>query len=61
MLRHVAIGYSVHMQRVLGYLTWWVFPLVVPGYTDLTSEGAELRSNVFLSCKWLSLCVEYQW
>ncbi|CAM9576177.1 unnamed protein product [Pylaiella littoralis] len=47
MLRHVAMGYSVHMQRLLGYLSWWVLPLVVPGYSDLTQEGAQLRADVF--------------
>ncbi|CAM9427008.1 unnamed protein product, partial [Hapterophycus canaliculatus] len=47
MLRHVAMGYSVHLQRLLGHLTWWIFPLVVPGYSDLTKEGAEMRATVF--------------
>ncbi|CAB1096873.1 unnamed protein product [Ectocarpus sp. CCAP 1310/34] len=50
MLRHVAMGYSVHMQRLLGHLTWWIFPLLMPGYTDLTKDGKELRANVFISC-----------
>eukprot|EP00752_Nemacystus_decipiens_P002558 g2399.t1 len=50
MLRHVAMGYSVHMQRLLGYLTWWALPWVMPSaYTDLTAEGANLRSDVFTS------------
>ncbi|CAB1096874.1 unnamed protein product [Ectocarpus sp. CCAP 1310/34] len=47
MLRHVAMGYSVHMQRLLGHLTWWIFPLLMPGYTDLTNDGMELRARVF--------------
>ena len=56
MLRHVAMGYSVHMQRLLGYLTWWALPLVMPpAYTDLTDEGSQLRSDVFSYCEWLCL------
>ncbi|CAM9434781.1 unnamed protein product [Scytosiphon promiscuus] len=47
MLRHVAAGYSVHLQRLLGHLTWWIFPLVVPGYSDLTEEGGKMRAHVF--------------
>lgn len=51
MLRHVAMGYSVHMQRLFGHLTWWVFPLIVPGYTDLTREGELLRGGIFSACE----------
>lgn len=51
MLRHLAMGYSVHMQRLIGHSTWWAFPLVVPGYSDLTPEGAQLRSDVFTGCE----------
>ncbi|CAN0444644.1 unnamed protein product [Ascophyllum nodosum] len=47
MLRHVAIGYSVHLKRVLWYATWWVSPLVVPGYSDHTLEGYEKRTFIF--------------
>lgn len=52
MLRHVAMGYSVHMQRLFGYLTWWALPLFMPSeYIDLTPEGANLRSDVFTACE----------
>ncbi|CAM9951603.1 unnamed protein product [Ectocarpus sp. 12 AP-2014] len=47
MLRHVAMGYSVHMQRLLGHLTWWMFPLLMPRFTELTNDGMELRARVF--------------
>ncbi|CAM9434853.1 unnamed protein product [Scytosiphon promiscuus] len=47
-LRHVAMGYSAHVQRLLAVLSWWALPLVVPGYTDLTTEGALLRSDIFM-------------
>lgn len=53
MLRHVAMGYSVHMQRLLGYLSWWLFPIIVPGYTDLTQEGAQMRADVFGLCEFV--------
>ncbi|CAN0001710.1 unnamed protein product [Ectocarpus sp. 4 AP-2014] len=46
-LRHVAMGYSVHLQRLLGHLTWWMFPLLMPRFTDLTNDGMELRARVF--------------
>ena len=51
MLRHVAIGYSVHLKRVLWYATWWVSPLVVPGYSDHTLEGYEKRTFIFGVCE----------
>ncbi|CAM9951671.1 unnamed protein product [Ectocarpus sp. 12 AP-2014] len=57
MLRHVAMGYSVHMQRLLGHLTWWMFPLLMPGYTDLTKDGKELRANVFISYFFVGLAL----
>lgn len=46
-LRHVAMGYSVHLQRLLGGLTWNVFPYIIDGYNDHTLEGSRLRSTVF--------------
>eukprot|EP00903_Cladosiphon_okamuranus_P010592 g10016.t1 len=50
MLRHVAMGYSVHMQRLFGYLTWWALPLFLPStYTELSQEGSQLRADVFSS------------
>lgn len=52
MLRHVAMGYSVHMQRLFGYLTWWALPRFLPSsYTEFTQEGANLRSDVFSYCE----------
>ncbi|CBJ26363.1 conserved unknown protein [Ectocarpus siliculosus] len=57
MLRHVAMGYSVHMQRLLGHLTWWMFPLLMPGYTDFTNGGKELRANVFISYFFVGLAL----
>lgn len=50
-LRHVAMGYSVHLQRLLGGLTWNVFPYIIDGYNDHTLEGSRLRSTVFGSCE----------
>ncbi|CAM9434711.1 unnamed protein product [Scytosiphon promiscuus] len=47
MLRHVAMGYSVHMQRLLGILSWWVFPHIIPGYSDHSEEGSRKRTIVF--------------
>lgn len=51
MLRHVAMGYSTHLQRLLGGLTWGVFPYLIDGYKDHTLEGSHLRSIVFESCE----------
>lgn len=50
-LRHVAMGYSVHLQRLLGTLTWGLYPYLINGYTDHTLEGSRLRSRVFASCE----------
>ncbi|CAM9626791.1 unnamed protein product [Ectocarpus fasciculatus] len=47
-LRHVAMGYSAHFQRLLAVLSWWAIPLVAPAkYTELTPEGTLLRGDVF--------------
>ena len=51
MLRHLAMGYSVHLLRVLGPLTFKTLPALIPGYTDHTQEGLRLRSIVFGSCE----------
>lgn len=51
MLRHVAMGYSVHLLRVLGPLTFGFCPALIPGYTDHSPEGIRLRSLVFESCE----------
>lgn len=51
MLRHVAMGYSVHLQRLLGSLTWNALPYLVKGYKDHTLEGSRLRTVVFESCE----------
>lgn len=45
------MGYTVHLQRLLGYLTWGFWPVLIPGYTDFTPEGFRLRSIVFGSCE----------
>ena len=50
-LRHLAMGYSVHLLRVLGPLTFDVLPTLIPGYTDHTPEGFRLRSIVFGTCE----------
>lgn len=50
-LRHVAMGYSVHLQRLLAIPTYWILPFVVPGYTALTSKGALLRGDALLMCE----------
>ncbi|CAN0143557.1 unnamed protein product [Ascophyllum nodosum] len=47
MLRHVAMGYTVHLQRVLGHVTWWMLPHTLPGYSDHTQEGYQKRTFVF--------------
>lgn len=57
MLRHVAMGYSVHLLRVLGPLTFVFCPALVPGYTDHSHEGLRVRSLVFGSCEILSSLV----
>ncbi|CBJ26364.1 conserved unknown protein [Ectocarpus siliculosus] len=47
-LRHVAMGYAAHVQRLLAALSWWAIPLVAPAkYTELSPEGALLRGDVF--------------
>ncbi|CAM9174680.1 unnamed protein product [Laminaria digitata] len=53
-LRHVAMGYTVHLLRVLGPLTFGFCPSLIPGYTDHTPEGFRLRSLVFGSCALVS-------
>ncbi|CAN0119574.1 unnamed protein product [Ectocarpus sp. 13 AM-2016] len=47
-LRHVAMGYAAHVQRLLAALSWWAVPLVAPAkYTELSPEGALLRGDIF--------------
>ena len=55
MLRHVAMGYTVHLQRVLGHVTWWMLPHTLPGYSDHTQEGYQKRTFVFKLCEF---CIE---
>lgn len=45
------MGYSVHLQRLLGILTFGIYPYLIEGYTDHTLQGSHLRSIVFASCE----------
>lgn len=45
------MGYSVHLLRVLGPLTFDILPVLIPGYTDHSPEGFRLRSIVFGACE----------
>ncbi|CAM9745554.1 unnamed protein product [Laminaria digitata] len=56
-LRHVAMGYSVHLQRLMGSLTWNVFPYLISGYNDHTLEGSRLRSIVFFSYFFVAVAI----
>lgn len=57
------MGYSVHLLRVLGPLTFDILPTLIPGYTDHTPEGFRLRSIVFGTCEtcifWFAFCPVY--
>eukprot|EP00752_Nemacystus_decipiens_P002559 g2400.t1 len=47
-LRHVAMGYSVHLQRLVAFPTYWILPCVIPGYTELSANGELLRGDSLL-------------
>lgn len=51
MLRHVAAGYSSHLQRLLG-LSWFFLGDIVPRYTELSEAGDYVRGVVFMTCEW---------
>eukprot|EP00904_Undaria_pinnatifida_P011405 jgi/Undpi1/7395/HiC_scaffold_22.g09868.m1 len=56
-LRHIAMGYSVHLQRLLGILTFGIYPYLIEGYTDHTLQGSHLRSIVFASYFFVSVFI----
>lgn len=49
-LRHIAVGYASHLQRLLG-LSWKFLGSVVPGYNDHTEAGSDLRGRIFMTCE----------
>ena len=58
-LRHVAMGYSVHLQRLLAFPTYSIYPYLVPGYTELSANGALLRGDSLLMCEWIVLHIPW--
>lgn len=49
-LRHIAVGYASHLQRLMG-LSWKFLGGVVPGYNDHTEAGSDLRGRIFMTCE----------
>lgn len=49
-LRHVAMGYHVHVTRLLS-LTWSSVGEFFPGSRDHTEAGVKIRSRAFLTCE----------
>ncbi|CAM9755342.1 unnamed protein product [Sphacelaria rigidula] len=57
-LRHVATGYSVSLQRVaLALIPRGLMPKLMPEYNDLTQAGADLRVFVIGVSFWGSMIV----
>ncbi len=61
----MAVGYSSHLERVLGTLTFKITSRVVPGYAELTPKGSQIRANVlgvyFFGSIVLSVCAMELW
>lgn len=51
-LRHLAMGYSVHVQRLLMILTVDFLPLLVADYNALTEAAAQVRYDIFKTCEY---------
>lgn len=50
-LRHVAMGYSVHLQRFFINCSLGYVARTVPNYHDITEEGSDVRGFVFSMCE----------
>lgn len=45
------MGYSVNLQRLQATPTSWVFPSILPGYTERSPRGVLLRGDILMSCE----------
>lgn len=50
MLRHATMGYTVHLQRLLGYVGWPLLYIFYDKYSEHSEEGEEIRKIIFDGC-----------